>query len=122
MIRGVCGEGGAGIYLAHTPREAEWKAEIKEHGKYLGHLKHFKPSSTRAVILEVETKVGQMYLGQRSEHGMNFTELISKECDSCVLDRGETGYPDDTVPHAPVNIDGKSPARPVWEFLDPSRG
>lgn len=124
MIRGVCGAGGGGIYLAHTRREAEWKAEIKEkvgsHLKYMGHLKHFKPSSTRAVVLEVEAKLGKMYLGKRDEKGMTFKDLINKGYDSCVLDRGETGYPDDKVPDAPVKIGGKSVidgTHPGYEFV-----
>jgi len=119
MIRGVGGAGGGGIYLAHTVRECEWKAEIKLAGEYKGQLKKFKASNTQVAVLEVEAKLGNMYLGSRNE-SKNFGELLQTGFDSCILDRAGTGYPDNKVPDAPVNIDGKSVmggTHPGYEFV-----
>lgn len=123
MIRGGGGMGGGGIYLAHTPRETEWKAEIKgssKEGNATVHLNMFKPESTRVVVLEVEAKLGNMYLGNKDEPDMAFAKLLADGYDSCVLDRGKTGYPDDKVPEAPVNINGRSVmegTHPGYEFV-----
>merc|ERR1719401_3405690 len=97
MIRGVGGAGGGGIYLAHTARECEWKAEIKVDGSYKGILKRFKESSTQVAVLECEVKLGNMLLGGRKEKHV-FGELLNNGYDSCILDRGETGYPECKVP------------------------
>jgi len=119
MIRGCTGAGGAGMYFAHSQRETEWKAEIKEGGSMVGLLNKFKPNSKRVVVLEIEAKLGNMHLGKRDEQ-KSFKDLIRSGYDSCVLDRGETGYPGNTVPDAPVSINGKSVmggTHPGYEFV-----
>jgi len=116
FIRGTYGAGGGGIYMAHTPRETEWKAE--ESGSMLRDAVAENPS-VGYIVLECEVSMGRPKLGGRWEQGMSFANLQQEDggpYDSFILDRGQTGYPNGTVPDAPV-VGTREGTHPGYEFV-----
>jgi len=101
---GSKGAGGGGIYFAHTPREVEWKAA--DRGGPSGGAEY--------VVFECTVRMGRGYEGSRDEDHMTFAELIQKgQYDSCILDRGGTGYP---LPPPPVP-GTREGCHPGYEFV-----
>jgi hypothetical protein len=117
FLRGQGGVAGGGIYFSQTVRETWWKAEdmtwladdAKTGGgapqKWLQARGTPGWEETGYVFFECEVKMGDAFHGTRWEKGLDFKKMIQHEdgpFDSCVLDRGQTGYPGGAVPKAPV--------------------
>jgi len=117
FLRGSEGEGGGGIYFAHTPRECWWKAEDDGgYGKGMGAVRRWWAARDEHgwdqngyAFLECEVMMGRELEASDAVHDMTFKDLQHKEggpYDSVVLDRGHTGYPVPSPPVVKETVDG----------------
>lgn len=66
---------GSGVYFAESPRETEWKCEVR-------------PPNAERAVLECEVRVGRVKSTGREPGNTTFASLYQDNCDSLRVDRG----------------------------------